>query len=219
MRAKYSHLIWDWNGTLLNDLDWAIASMNRMLKRRGLPEMRSVAAYHAVFGFPVAEYYRRIGLDLEKEPFSALANEYMALYHGGDRRHCALQAGAPEVLRAAKALGLCQVLLSASERQNLLGQLRFFGAEDFFDEVLGVADVYAAGKTEIGLRFIERAAPRRALLVGDTKHDFAVAAALGADCVLFSSGHESREALLRLGPPVIGSLGELPAYLREGAAR
>ncbi|MDR3085753.1 MAG: HAD family hydrolase [Christensenellaceae bacterium] len=219
MQAKYSHVLWDWNGTLLNDLNWAMASINQMLKKRSLPELPSIAAYHAVFGFPVIDYYRRAGFDLERELFPALAAEYMAIYHGGDGQHCALQAGAAETLRAVGALGVSQVLLSASEEKNLLRQLRFFGAEGFFDEVLGLSDIYAASKAELGLRFVQRVQPKKALLVGDTEHDFLVAKALGAGCLLFSGGHESREKLLRLGPPVIDSLGEIPAFLCEEAAQ
>ena len=59
---KYTNIIWDWNGTLLNDTELSIKCINTLLKRRSLP-LLSAEQYREVFGFPIREYYQRIGLD------------------------------------------------------------------------------------------------------------------------------------------------------------
>ncbi len=48
-------------------------------------------------------------------------------------------------------------------------------------------------------------------MVGDTDHDFEVAAALGIRCVLFAGGHQPREKLAATGAPVIEDLRQLLA--------
>ena len=57
---RYRHLIWDWNGTLLDDVEYCVGVMNVILRRRGLPELDR-QRYHAVFGAK-----SRVGPDLRK---------------------------------------------------------------------------------------------------------------------------------------------------------
>ena len=73
---RYSHVIWDWNGTLLNDIEWCLSIVNRMLANRDLKPLGSVSEYRNVFCFPIIEYYKNVGFDFEKEPFETLAEEY-----------------------------------------------------------------------------------------------------------------------------------------------
>ena len=61
----YRCIVWDWNGTLLNDVQAAFSAMNAMLSRRGLPLMESLAQYRELFTFPVRQYYAAAGLDLD----------------------------------------------------------------------------------------------------------------------------------------------------------
>ena len=42
--------------------------------------LNSIDEYHKVFGFPIKEYYRRLGFDFEKEPYEDLANEWAKYY-------------------------------------------------------------------------------------------------------------------------------------------
>ncbi len=102
---KYTHVIWDWNGTLLNDVAWCMTRINVMLKSRGLSTLDSIEMYHRVFGFPVKDYYERVGFDFEKEPFEALAAEYIELYHSNDN-NLSLFPGAREVLFDLKHNGI-----------------------------------------------------------------------------------------------------------------
>ena len=63
---KTPYIIWDWNGTLIDDVSAAVNALNRMLSIRGVaPVTRDF--YRAHFGFPVRPFYAVVGLDLEKE--------------------------------------------------------------------------------------------------------------------------------------------------------
>ena len=209
--AVYSHIIWDWNGTLFDDASACVRAMNQMLGRRGMPTLSSVEQYRRLFGFPVADYYRRVGFDFDKESLADLSAEFVAIYHplAAD---CALFGGAWGVCNEAQRRGLRQVVLSASQVDNLVSQVEPFGIAGFFDELLGLPDILAAGKIEIGREYVARAGVGRALLVGDTVHDKEVADALGADCVLVAGGHQDRARLEGCGARVVDRLGDLRGF-------
>ena len=209
---RYTHIIWDWNGTLLDDVDWSMETINTMLKKRGLHALETVEAYHGAFGFPVIDYYRRVGLDFEKEPFEKLAAEYVEAYYSS-MDYVSLYPDAEAALARFRDEGLRQVILSASELKYLIAQVKPFGICAYFDEILGATDIYAAGKTSLGVDYIRRARPAKALLIGDTAHDMEVARALGADCVLVAGGHQGKTALASSGARVAERLGDVFSLL------
>lgn len=92
-------------------------------------------------------------------------------------------------------------------------QLAHFGLTGYFEEVLGQSDFYGHSKVQRGLAWLAASGleKERAVMVGDTDHDFEVAAALGIRCVLFAGGHQPREKLAATGAPVIEDLRQLLA--------
>ena len=204
---KYTNIIWDWNGTLLNDVEWCREIVNIMLGKRNLQTLNSIEAYYKVFGFPVIDYYRRVGFDFDKEPFEVLAEEYIELYH---ERECrmSLFKDAKDVLANLNEKGISQIILSASEQEMLNSQVKQFDIDSYFDEVLGISNIYAASKIDIGKAYIERIKPQKAILIGDTIHDKEVADALGVDCMLIANGHQNKGALISTGAVVKNSLWE-----------
>ena len=207
-------VIWDWNGTLLDDLQLCLRLLNELLEESGCPNRYDLAAYREIFGFPVVDYYRRAGLDLEKRSFESLAADYVARYDPASFS-CSLCPGAADALAALKSAGVRQVILSASELTLLKAQTEHLGVAGYFDELLGQTDCYAHGKLAVGKAGMARQDfdPAQAVMVGDTLHDAEVAAGLGTKCVLCAAGHQSRARLLTAGVPVIGTLEELLALL------
>lgn len=217
--GRYAHVIWDWNGTLLDDVDLARRVVDAMLLRRGLPGLDR-ARYHEIFDFPIASYYERAGFDFERDPFAALADEFHSRY-GARWRGCALQGGAEETLSWLGARGVAQSVLSASQQAKLDEQVDHFRLREFFQVVSGIDDHHAGGKYAQGEALVAGLGcdPREVLLVGDTAHDFDVAAAVGVDCVLIADGHQPRARLEACGAPVLGSLAELAgAALPKGVS-
>lgn len=209
---KYTHVIWDWNGTLFDDVDWCVKVMAQMLAAHDIAPM-DLKKYRAVFGFPISDYYQKIGYDFNKIPFDVLSREFIARYHENDTGGSPLQFGVEAILAVIREKGISQVVLSASRTDNLMAQVARFDILEYFDEVVGISDIHAASKLEAGRAYMRRAKPEKALFIGDTLHDFEVATALGADCMLFSGGHQSRERLERCGVPVLDVLAEVIEYL------
>jgi len=203
---KYTHVIWDWNGTLFDDVAWCVKTVNQLLAKRGIKAFENAAEYRDVFCFPVIAYYRNVGFDFEKEPFEAIAKEFIRFYHSDKTGNCQLCSNADVVLEAIRKRRIEQVLLSASEIGNLLSQINEFDIPHYFDEILGLSDIYAKSKVEIGIDYMNRKRVESAVLIGDTVHDHEVAKALGADCLLIASGHQSKAKLLAYDVPVLDDI-------------
>ena len=159
----FDTVLWDWNGTLLDDAALCCELLNTMLARHGYAPVGSMEAYRQVFCFPIETYYRRAGFDFSRHPFAALADEYMRLYTPRSLG-CPLQPDACAVLDALRAQGMRQVMLSASKRENLQQQVEHFGLRSRFDTLLGLSDIYAKSKTEVGLRWLRESGLEAAVL-------------------------------------------------------
>jgi phosphoglycolate phosphatase len=188
-----------------------------MLAARGLP-LIDVPTYREVFGFPVSGFYRTIGFRLEEEDWDAMARDFhdRFLSDATIRLHaCALDA-----LNRFRRDGVGQSILSASEQSILESMLDSFGIRGLFDGVFGVDNLYGHSKREIGRALLSRFRldPASVLLIGDSLHDHEVSADLGTACLLIAEGHQSRARLAQSGAPVLGSLAELPEWLRSSPA-
>lgn len=216
MNHPITTVIWDWNGTLLDDLQWSFETINAVLISRDLPPIPDLDTYRAVFCFPIREYYLRIGFDFNKEPFEVLSEEFFIRYFAPGRRY-GLNPEARPVLSALRDAGIRQILLSASQRERLREQVEEQGIAPFFSAVLGPGDVYSDNKLEAGRRYLAAQGidPAEAVLVGDTTYDAEVAQKLGAQCVLVATGFHGEGQLRATGRPVLQGLGELPELLRE----
>lgn len=200
-------IIWDWNGTLLNDVNRNCALMNRMLRRRGMPAIPSLTRYREIFRFPIREYYRAAGFDFQKESYEELAAEYLAEYPE-ESLSCPLTEGAEDAIAAFREAGLSQSVLSAGESGCLSRQMEHLGLTGVFDAVIALDNGYGGGKIKAGKRWLSQsgADPKTAVLIGDTDHDWETADALGCRCVLISCGHQSEQALKKLGVPVFSGI-------------
>ena len=204
-------VLWDWNGTLLDDLAYAIGVRNRTFPAFGLPRIGSVAEYHRQFTFPVRRYYERAGVT--DETFVAVAHAWMAEYVRGFDT-VPLHGDAVETLARFAAAGVRQAVLSATRRDMLESQIARFPIRACFTDVLGLSDIYARSKEAVGLDYLARCGVPAAstLMIGDTLHDAEVARAMGTGCVLVARGHQSRETLLTAGVPVMDTLLEAAAW-------
>ncbi len=210
---RHTHLIWDFNGTVLDDVAHGIDCVNPMLAARGLPTIPDVETYRELFGFPIDDYYRRLGFDFEKEDYdTVLAPEWVARYLAGEAS-CPANNGVAETISAAHAMGVDQLMLSASNLAQLQGQLTRLGLSEAFSEVLGLDNIHARSKTHLAIAWKEAHPDACPLFIGDTEHDAAVAAAIGADCVLFTGGHQSRRRLAECGLPLVDRIEDVLLYL------
>lgn len=204
---QYTHLLWDFNGTVFDDVEACRQSVNHMLGERDLP-LLSLEDYREVFDFPVSAYYARVGFNFSREPFEVLAPIWVAEYHIRSRESVVF-ADVREAMSRIRAMGIRQEILSATEAAMLEGQIRALGLDRDVDGWNGMETIHAAGKESLALAWRAAHPEARVLFVGDTTHDAHVAAMMGADCVLFDRGHMSRARLSACGLPIIHDFAEL----------
>lgn len=192
-RVKY--IFFDFNGTLLDDLDLCLNILNEHLKKQNKKEL-DMETYRKIFTFPISEYYKRAGLDFSIEPYESLANTFIDKYK---RRfvECKLFPNTKETLAYLKNKGMRLICLSATEINMLIMQLEYFGIIDYFDDILGIGDIYAKSKEEVALNFIKNnhIDKDKAIMVGDTLHDYECAIKMGVEPILNYSGHQDIEIL------------------------
>jgi phosphoglycolate phosphatase len=216
---SFRHIIWDWNGTLLDDADACVTAINVLLGRRRLPRVDRTR-YVEVFAFPVKDYYHRLGFDFTREDWHALATEYHEVY---DRvsADAPLRPGTRERLAALRQAGLDMSILSACEQARLEAMMAVRGVREFFGQVCGRSDVYAHSKLDLGRELLNggRWAPRETLLVGDTTHDCEVARDLGVPCLLMTGGHQSEARLAACGCPLVPDMEGVGRFVAAPCGR
>ena len=213
IRKRYKHIIWDWNGTLLDDVDIVIDAMNNLLSRRGLPLINR-ESYKHIFTFPVKDYYARLGFDFLAEPYEKLADEFTAEIYSNKYSY-KLFPEVEKILEKVHCLGIAQSVLSASAEDKLAEMVDTFGIGRYFKAVNGLSNHYAHSKIEAGKQCLSSLGIKEdeVILIGDTVHDFEAAAALGCDCLLIANGHQSYARLKPLKAGLVNSLSEASELL------
>ena len=213
----YQHIIWDWNGTLLNDVQLCADIMNNLLNKRSMPAI-TLEKYREIFTFPVKDYYSKAGYDFVSESFEEISVDFMAEYESR-KTGCTLYPFAAEVLQKFHSLKIKQHLLSAYKQNNLEDIIKHFGIDEYFNSVRGLDHIYADGKMELGRQLMtditSNGTRNKVLMIGDTVHDYDVAQGLSTDCVLISNGHQNSDKLKALNIPVYNNLEEIFLLLEE----
>lgn len=206
-------VIWDWNGTLLNDMDICISCMNQLLRERGYPRLDR-QRYREIFTFPVKEYYELAGFDFRHEPFEIPAHQFIDLYRN-ELETATLHQGAARVLEEMAVIGFRQAILSVMEQELLLDTVNRQDVSKYFQVIRGIHDHLAHSKTELGKELLEDLDGDRSgmVMVGDTLHDFEVANEMGIRCILISHGHQSAGRLKKAGCPVVDNYIQLKDIL------
>jgi phosphoglycolate phosphatase len=213
MLKHYNHIIWDWNGTLFNDVHICLDIINNILEKNSYQRL-SFDKYREIFTFPVKDYYAAAGVDFIQHPFEIIGKEWADTYE--IRRHeMDLFEQVETVLSKVKKLGIKQYILSAYVKKELIDVIEKHGLTGYFEEINGLENVYAHSKLELGLNLVKRIGDGKssAVLVGDTLHDFEVAMEMGVDCILTASGHQTKERLLEAGVPVFDSINDFVEHL------
>lgn len=211
--ADYRHIVWDWNGTLLDDTWLCCESLNRLLAEDGR-ERVDPEHYRRIFEFPVIKVYQAIGFAPDEAAFRALSVRFMAAYEAR-KDECDLHPGSIELIDALRAAGKTHSILSAYERVLLNSTLSGLGLSGRFRKLCGGDDIHAGSKEDRARVHLHDLGvdTQDTLYVGDTTHDLEAARAMGVDCLLVAHGHQHRSKLEGHGARVVDGFAELRAEL------
>ncbi|MFG3494475.1 HAD family hydrolase [Streptomyces sp. NPDC047928] len=212
-----THLVWDWNGTLLDDIDAVIGATNAAFEEIGL-EPITLARYRELYCVPVPLFYQRLMGRLPTDAEWAVMDGAFHRHYWARADACGLTDGAAELLAASAAVGRTQSLLSLAPHERLIPIVRRHGIEERFVRVDGRIGESTAGKAEHMVRHLlalEGVAAERVVVIGDAADDAVAATHVGAKAVLYTGGSHSRASLESVGVPVVDSLQEAVAVAED----
>jgi phosphoglycolate phosphatase len=200
------HIIWDWNGTILNDVQHAVDTMNDLLSFHKLPSIE-VEKYKTLFEFPVKNYYDKLGFNYALRSFEDLCHDFVDNFMDGFS-NCMPFQKIEETLVKVREDGRTQSVLSATDQVSLDKMIKHFNFLDHFDFVYGIDNKLAASKVGRGKELINNSqiAKDETVLIGDTIHDLEVGEELGIDVVLITHGHQCEKILLKRHNKVLNIL-------------
>ena len=209
--TDYKNIIWDWNGTLLDDVQLCNDVINIQLVKRSLPAI-SLGTYREIFTFPVKDYYIKAGFDFKDESFEKIGKDFIDEYEIR-KITCKLFPDTIRVLSKIKSMNIKQYLLSAYKYDTLEVLVEHFKLSGYFESINGLNHIYADGKIALGKKLMQEIRKQdengKTLLIGDTVHDYEVASGIGADCFLISTGHQNETKLKTLNVPVLKDIKQV----------
>ena len=209
----YTYCIWDFNGTILDDVELGIYSVNLLMKNHGIELALDREKYRARFDFPIIDYYKELGFDFEKTPYEVLAKEWVDIYMENLWRANLF----PDLIKALdffKQSGVKQSVLSASENEMLNGQVAELGIASYFEDIMGIDNIYGDSKLAIARRWREAHPEDKVIFIGDTTHDIETATVLGADCYIVCAGHQCKLRFADKNVKIFDSLDGLTSFLK-----
>lgn len=203
------YVIFDFNGTVLDDVDVCIKAENRTIEHFHLDrEPLTKEEYLKIFTFPVKDYYEAVGFDWNTYSYEEVGKYWFGWYRALKDEYKVFD-GVVDMLIKNHEHGHQNILLSASSLVELKKQLVELDIAQYFDEVLGIDNIYAGSKVDIALNWIKDKDPKECLMIGDSLHDLEVAKAMSIDCVLVAKGHQSKEKLLENYDKVVDDIREV----------
>ncbi len=205
-----AHLVWDWNGTLLDDLSLVVEATNASLALFGAGPT-TADAHRREFRRPVSAYYADVlGRPVDEAEFGRLDRVFHEVYARG-LPACALTADAAGALAAWTD---SQSLLSMWFHDELVPVVDRYGLRGYFARVDGLRATIGGGPKAphlaAHLAALGRSGPE-CVLIGDSVDDAAAAEAVGAACVLYTGGFTDRDRLAATGHPVAETLTDAVA--------
>ncbi|KIH96892.1 phosphatase [Streptomonospora alba] len=209
------HIVWDWNGTLLDDNHANMAALNRVCAEFGR-EPVELDFWRTFFRRPLLGCYEDLlGRRLTEQEWARL-NRLYDDHYTAMLPSCGLAEGVPDVLLDWHAYGGSQSLLSMAAHDQLVSLISDRALGDHFTRVDGrrfdtpdgsKARHLAAHLDELDVD------PAAVALVGDIDDDGRAATEAGAQAVLVASGLMSRERLEATGHPVVATPAQAVAAL------
>ncbi|NMA05616.1 MAG: large conductance mechanosensitive channel protein MscL [Acholeplasmataceae bacterium] len=213
------YVIWDFNGTILDDKELSLNLLNEILKKQGKKPVDE-EAYLKLFGFPIKKYYLKAGITFEEESFDDIAKWYIAKYQPLSL-DLKLHDGVVETLIILRKMGIKNICLSASLQKNLEEQLKHYEIYNYFDYVIGMDNIKTEGKEKVGARFLKehKVNPNECLYIGDTIYDYDVARKMRVRAILFSGGHQAKERLLKKTKIIIDNIYDIISLVNKEQRR
>jgi predicted metal-dependent phosphoesterase TrpH/phosphoglycolate phosphatase-like HAD superfamily hydrolase len=205
---RYHNILWDWNGTLIDDAVTSLNCVNDMLTEMN-KTLITLEQYYTYVETPITGFYRHI-LTEDELDFSRISKSFHEAYNNR-LSETELSSNALNVLQALKKNGAKQYIITATKEESARKLTIKYGVNEYFDGIFGADNTLAESKVERALKFFNEnnINPADTVFIGDTLHDLETANALGVDCILVTFGHQGKTIVENSGTVTADSLDEV----------
>lgn len=209
---KYTTIIWDFNGTLVDDVNAALGAVNDMLVRRNQPII-TLDDYSRNVDIPIWKFYENVFVSGSITPEEAIS-EFDTGYEKYLEPYPVME-NAVAVLDYFNSLEKTQLIVSASHIDKVTARLKDLKLYSYFTDVLAMSDYNCGDKTFLAQQYlsVNNISPEDVVVIGDCVADWQMAQALHCDCILNTKGHQCRRELSVTDAVIIDSLTELKNYI------
>lgn len=213
---RFDLLIFDWDGTLLDSVDWIVACLQNAAAESGLP-VPSATAARAVIGLSLDTALRTVFPGIATDAVDPLMAAYRRHFFSRQLTPADLFEGVADMLAELREAGFRLAIATGKARRGLDDALERTGLESFF-ETTRCADE-TASKPDPAMVYEILAATgtpaHRGVMIGDSIHDLRMAANAGIAGIAVTSGANSREELTGFKPlTCLERVVELPVIVR-----
>lgn len=200
----FKYVIFDYNGTLVDDVMIGYKACNHLLRFYKLPEI-SLERFRETFTTPWMDFYFANGVKSEWIKLEAHQKEYQAIHTSLISKELRLADGVAEVLAELKKRNVIIGVLSSRNIQDLTRELRLLNIYSIFDVVVGEPDINKDGnqskkKANVVIEKLNIADNSEVLYIGDMTFDVKTARDNGFASGVVFNGWQSRERLLKAKP-------------------
>lgn len=203
------NIIFDWSGTLVDDLPAVLQASNYVLTQAGRPEM-SLEQFRAEFSLPFTKFYDR---HTPHVPMPQLEDWFHSSFK-------AAQASVIELPHARDFLEFCRAkklrtfLLSTVHADHFAVQCRVTGFDAYLDRPY--TDVWDKRKKIHDILAENNLKPDETLFIGDMEHDIETAKHGGIHSCAVLTGYNTLDQLRAAKPNlIVEHLGELRRVLEQ----
>ena len=207
---KSAHIIWDWNGTLLNDVHISLFAANAAISELGYQPI-TLEMYKKTYRVPVKKFYENI---LQHPPteqeWNTIGRVFNKHYIPMVKKALVVD-NALNILESRRGMNASQSLCSLMEHSDLMQSIHFNKVGEYFSHISGRDEpLLKTGKELQLINHIKKLniAPEQCVIIGDAADDALAAYAAGAKAVLYSGGTHCKESLKMTNAPVVSSLEE-----------
>ena len=189
---RWNYIFWDWNGTIVDDLEYNYNIVNMLLEKYGLP-LISIEDYRNEFCFPIRKFYTNIGFKCNDSEYAQIAMEYQTIYESR-AKEIDISPIMVDLMSRLYSLGIKQIIFSSSDRRTLDLQLAYYPRlKPYINGIICQDNNLGIGKFELAQNWEKELGGvdwSSVVIIGDTYYERDIAKELGADCILINSGHQ-----------------------------
>ncbi|MEI6069448.1 MAG: HAD-IIIA family hydrolase [Methylococcaceae bacterium] len=201
MKNRFDLIIFDWDGTLINSIDWISSCLQQAADQCGIAVPEAQAAKD-VIGLSINKAMQTLFPEIDPHTQAQLVACYSQQYNSKQISPDDLFPGVYAMLVELKKSGYQLAVATGKTRVGLQKALQATGTEELFCVTRCADETASKPDPKMLLEIIQhtQAAKERTLMIGDSIHDLQMALNAPISAIAVSCGANSAELLQQYHP-------------------